>query len=302
MTSIQRDITALRDMGVPLWTRPGPGGGIGIVDGWISPITGMTGPELQSLTVGETASRDLGLQEQFETARLKMLTTTSAQATAVEPAQQRFLIDNERWFSHPEPSQQLSAVAQAVWSARRVTLHYQRPGGQTPVRRLLDPLGLVLKTDRWYLVAAHRRSLRTYRLSRVTATVVHDDDAYRPENFSRAECWSRSRAEFEAAVHTLPVHLSIPVESSDALRSAVPGAAAQAALQSARQTEDRLDLELNMERMDIALAQLLAVPGVEVTQPPDLRNALRERGEDLLAHNSPQSSPRATPESAGPAR
>src|SRR5690625_705121 len=168
--TIQRDISALHEMGVPVWTCTGPAGGIGLVEGWRSPITGMTAPELQALIIGEAGARGLGLHTDFETARLKMLTTNAAQAETVEPAQERFLIDNERWFSEPEHPAALPDVARAVWSGRRLTIDYQRPGGErTPRRRLLDPLGLVLKTDSWYLVAAHRRSLRTYRLSRASA-------------------------------------------------------------------------------------------------------------------------------------
>src|SRR5690625_5161195 len=174
--TIQRDITALHEMGVPVWTRTGPSGGVGMVEGWRSPITGMAAPELQALIIGEAGARGLGLHTDFETARLKMLTTNAAQAETVEPAQERFLIDNERWFSEPEHPAALPDVARAVWSGRRLTIDYLRSGGErTPRRRLLDPLGLVLKTDSWYLVAAHRRSLRTYRLSRICSTVRSEE-------------------------------------------------------------------------------------------------------------------------------
>src|SRR5690625_6642275 len=77
-----------------------------------------------------------------------MLTTDAAQVETVEPAQERFLIDNERWFAEPEHPAALPEVARAVWSGRRLTIDYRRPGReQAPRRRLLDPLGLVLKTD-----------------------------------------------------------------------------------------------------------------------------------------------------------
>lgn len=301
--TVQRDIAALRDMGVPLWTRPGPSGGIGLVEGWRSPITGMTGPELQSLIIGEAASRDLGLDAEFDAARLKMLTTTSAQDEAVVPAQERFLIDNERWFSKPERPAQLSAVAQAVWSARRLTIHYRRPGHDpSVVRRLLDPLGLVLKTDSWYLVAAHRRSLRTYRLSRITSAQVHDEEAQQPAEFSLADYWQQSRAKFEASVNTLPVRILIAEDSVGALRAAVPGSDVAAAAQKAMRSGDRLDVELDMERFDIALAQLSSVPGIEVVHPAELRRELFERGQELVARNGPPGCSRATRESTDPCR
>lgn len=294
--TIQRDIASLHSMGVPLWTRTGPHGGVGLVEGWRSPITGMTAGELQALIIGEAASQDLGLHADFATARLKVLTTMPAQSNAVEPAQERFILDNERWFVHSEPPAALPEVAHAVWSGRRLTIEYERPGrGHTPVKRLLDPLGLVLKTDSWYFVAAHRRSLRTYRLSRITSTVVHEDDAWRPPDFSLAEYWSRSRTEFEAAIHTLPVRLSLPVSSVEDLRAAVPGAGTENALDTAVPSADRVEIELLMERLEIAAAQLMAVPGVEVVQPDELRGALFDRSRELMIRNPPR-------ETGGPVR
>lgn len=296
--TIQRDISALHEMGVPVWTRTGPAGGVGLVEGWRSPITGMTAPELQALIIGEAGARGLGLHTDFETARLKMLTTNAAQVETVEPAQERFLIDNERWFAEPEHPAALPEVARAVWSGRRLTIDYRRPGReQAPRRRLLDPLGLVLKTDSWYLVAAHRRSLRTYRLSRVRSAVVHEEEAWRPTGFSLAEHWADSRAAFEASIHTVPVRLSIEMTSVDALRDAVPGVDVDAAVASAGTEGGRVQLELLMESLEIAAAQLLTVPGVAVEEPAELRRRLFERGQDLVARHRPGGSP--PPASAG---
>src|SRR5690625_384820 len=286
--TIQRDITALHEMGVPVWTRTGPAGGVGMVAGWRSPITGMTAPELQALIIGEAGARGLGLQTDFETARLQMLATNAAQAENVGPAQERVLSDNERWFSEPEHPAALPDVARAVWSGRRLTIEYQRSGGErTPRSRLLDPLGLVLKTDSWYLVAAHRRSLRTYRLSRICSTVVHEDAAWRPTGFSLAEHWADSRAAFEASIHTVPVRLSIEMDAVDALRDALPGVDVDAAVASAGIEGGRLQLELLMESLEIGAAQLLTVPGVSVEEPADLRGRLFERGQDLVARHRP---------------
>ncbi|MGC0249238.1 helix-turn-helix transcriptional regulator [Pseudactinotalea sp. Z1748] len=282
--TIQRDVAALIGMGVPIWTRTGPGGGVGLVDGWRSPITGMTAGELQALIIGVAGSRDLGLSEDLETARLKMLSSSSAQAAVLAPAQERFLLDHERWFTEPDRPAALTAVARAVWNGTRIRIDYAR-SGHPAVQRLLDPLGLVLKTDVWYLIAAHRRQVRTYRLSRVTSTHVLDDVAWRPPDFSLAEYWGRARAAFESSLNTLPVRLSIPISALDGLRAAVPGPETEESLRSARKSGDRLDVNLVMESLQIAAAQLLAVPGVEVHEPVELRSRLHRLGQDLAARH-----------------
>lgn len=285
--TIQRDVAALHEMGVPVWSRTGPGGGVGLVDGWRSPLTGMTVAELQALVIGEAGARGLGLLDDFTTARLKMLSGAPAQAAAVSPAHERFLIDNERWFTEPERPPALPAVAHAVLAGRRVTVRYAR-GDQRPVTRLLDPLGLVLKTDVWYLVAAHRRQVRTYRLSRVGSVRAHEDGAWRPAGFSLPEYWAQSRQDFEASIYGLPVRLRIPADAAGSLRAAVPGPHTGPALEAARPAGDRLEVDLLMESEQIAAAQLLGVPQVEVLEPAGLRGALHERGRQLVEQNRPQ--------------
>lgn len=296
--TVLRDLAALHEIGVPVWTRTGPAGGVGLVDGWSSPVTGMTASELQALLIGEAGSRDLGLGDDFDTARLKMLGTTTARDPAVGSATERFLIDHERWFAEPERPNALPMVSRAVWSGRRLTIGYHRGTG-APVTRLLDPLGLVLKTDVWYLVAAHRRRTRTYRLSRIASAEIHGEPAWRPEGFSLAEYWGRSRTDFEQSVQRLPVRLSLPQTSATALLEAVPGPGTATALVSARRQSggqssgqgggqgERLEVELLMEDREIAVGQLLHVPDVEVNEPRDLRTRLCERAQQLAARNAP---------------
>lgn len=302
--TVLQDLAALHEIGVPVWTRTDPAGGVGLVDGWSSPVTGMTASELQALLIGEAGSRDLGLQDDFDTARLKMLGTTTARDPGVGSARERFLIDPERWFAEPERPAALPVVSRAVWSGRRLTIGYTR-GTEAPrpaersaesgpeasraaVSRLVDPLGLVLKTDVWYLVAAHRRRVRTYRLSRITSADIHGDAAWRPDGFSLAGYWERSRTAFENSVQHLPVRLFLPATSAAALRESVPGPGTAAALASARRKGDRLELELVMEREEIAVAQLLQVPDIEVYEPAAVRKALYRRGAELVARNHPR--------------
>src|SRR5690606_3228451 len=40
--TIYRDITALQEAGVPLWTEPGASGGVRLVDGWEFPLDGLS--------------------------------------------------------------------------------------------------------------------------------------------------------------------------------------------------------------------------------------------------------------------
>lgn len=122
--TIQRDIASLQQIGVPVWTRTGPAGGVGLVEGWRSPITGMTAAELQTLIIGEAGSRDLGLHDDFTAARLKMLSAASALGTSPERTHERFLLDNEAWFTPSDRPTALAEVARSVWDGRRLSFDY----------------------------------------------------------------------------------------------------------------------------------------------------------------------------------
>src|SRR5699024_2524064 len=166
--TLQRDLSAIADLGVPIWTRTGPAGGVGIVEGWRSPINGMTGPEVQALMIGSAGSHELGFATAYGTARIKML-EARAVGNHAKSADERFLNNNEPWFSTAEQPPALPVVAEAVWAPRKLGL--------------VDVQHLVLKTDLWYLVAAHRQNPLTYRLSRIVAVELHAESADHPEDF-----------------------------------------------------------------------------------------------------------------------
>ena len=281
--TVQRDVNAIADLGVPVWTRPGPAGGVGIVEGWRSPIIGMTGPEIQALMIGAAGSDDLGMADAFGTARLKILTASAVHHHA-QSVDERFLNDNAQWFSIAERPEFLATIAEAVWASRRLTMQYARHGAP-PKQRLVDPLGLVLKTDRWYLVASHRQKPLTYLVSRILSAKLHAEPARRPDGFSLTEYWRASSSAFESSLHTLKVHLSIPQHSVTALLVHVPGPATRTAVETARLEGQQLYLDLLMENIEIAATQLIAVPGVEVTRPTELRRKLRIQAQNIAKLN-----------------
>ncbi|MDN6123950.1 MAG: HTH domain-containing protein, partial [Brevibacterium sp.] len=58
--TVYRDLGELSRMGVPVVAESGPGGGISLLGGWTSPLSGMTSDELDSVLIGGLAAADLG--------------------------------------------------------------------------------------------------------------------------------------------------------------------------------------------------------------------------------------------------
>ena len=66
---------------------------------------------------------------------------------------------------------------------------------------MLEPLGLVLKSGLWYMVAQSDAQPRTYRLENIRALTITDATFARPKDFDLAAYWAKSTAQFEKDVY-----------------------------------------------------------------------------------------------------
>src|SRR6478672_5135687 len=151
--TIYRDVEALSEAGVPIYADRGPLGGIRLVDGYRTRLTGLTTQEAEALFLsglpGPAAA--LGLGTVVTAARLKVMAALPPELRSrASRLVERFHLDVTGWFHTADPVPFLSTVAEAVWDARRVEIDYER--GDRVVRRTLGPLGLVLKGGVWYVV------------------------------------------------------------------------------------------------------------------------------------------------------
>lgn len=281
--TIYRDVAALQQAGVPLWTAAGTGGGIRLVEGWRSPIDGMTGDEAQALLIGQ-AGADLGLASVLATARSKVRSGLPPSVQAqLDLINERFLSDHRRWFDDAPTPDCLPQLADAVWRGVRIDIGY----GRRAVRRRLDPLGLVVKAGVWYLVAAHRRRPRTYRVDRIVSVSLTVDPVVRPPGFSLASYWEAAAAEVDRAIRGIDAMIRIPGSSVPTLRLSVPGPATVDAIDHAVPVDDgRIEIRLPVEEIPVAVAMLLGVPGLEVRRPTALRRALHDHAAEVVRHNA----------------
>ncbi|SDS82900.1 helix-turn-helix transcriptional regulator [Microlunatus soli] len=281
--TIYRDLAALQDAGVPLWTAAGPGGGVRLIEGWRSPIDGMTGDEAQALLLGQ-AGADLGLASVLATARSKVRSgLPSSVQSQIDLISERFLADQRRWFDDAPTPTTLPELADAVWRGVRIDLRY----GKRSARRLVDPLGLVVKAGVWYLVAAHRRQPRTYRVDRIGSVTLRTEPAVRPAGFQLGSYWENAGTEIDRMIRVIDAVIRIPRGAAIALQHSVPGPATIAAVETARPVDhDRLEVHLGVEETPIAVAMLIGVPGVEVVRPIFLRRALHDHAASVLRANA----------------
>lgn len=290
--TIYRDVAALQEAGVPLWTEPGPGGGVRLLTGWRTTLDGLTGDEAAALLLGGAGSAvvgELGLGTVLVAAQRKVLSTLPPElAHRADRVRARFHLDAPGWFHRPEELPALGAVAQAVWSDRRLDVRYRRADRE--VRRRLDPLGLVLKGGTWYLVARHRADVRTYRVGRIAAATVRDERFERPA-LDLAAWWAASAAELDRSILRDRVRLRLSPPARRHLRHVVSAAAATDALATAEPPDAQgwQVVDLAVESQEVILSQLPALgAGVEVLAPASLRAGLAAVGEAMARRNGTQ--------------
>jgi predicted DNA-binding transcriptional regulator YafY len=288
MRTIYRDVAALQEAGVPLWTETGPAGGLRLLDGWRTTLDGLSADEAASLFLAGAAgaAAELGLGSILAVAQSKLMSTLPPELRGrAERIRARFLLDAPQWFHQSEPLDALPVIADALWTDRYLRIRYRR--AERTVARRIAPLGLVVKAGTWYLVAAAGRDRRTYRVGRIAEAVVEHDRFDRPAEFDLAEWWSQSEAEFNREILRDSVRLRLSPAARRLLPQITDHAAATAALASARpDREGWVVTEIAVESHAVAAHQFTALgDGVEVLEPKALRAALAAIGRAMAATN-----------------
>ncbi|MFF0815020.1 helix-turn-helix transcriptional regulator [Rhodococcus sp. NPDC003318] len=285
--TVYRDIAALQAAGVPLYTESGPGGGVRLLDGWQSRLSGMTEIETSALMLLGIPglADDLGLGEETAAAEAKLLGAMPLPLRlSAQVWRSRLHVDAPGWFDNPTRTPHLAALARAVLDGDRLRIGYRRAGGR--VTRTLDPLGLVAKAGVWYLVAAHRARVLSYRVTRIVSAENLGVPAERPDDFDLASWWAESTAAFDRSLLRYPCRVRLSPASWRALPAAV-GTEAARVVPGPPDTEGWVEVDLTLEAEGVAVHQLTALGGgVEVLAPPSLRAALRAVGEETARRNA----------------
>ena len=295
--TVYRDVQALAESGVPIYAERGPGGGVRLVDGYRTRLTGLTTDEAEALFLSGVPgpAAELGLGTVVAAARLKVLAALPPELrTRAGRVAERFHLDAPGWWQQADPVPCLGELANAVWETRSVHVRYRRD--DRVERRPLDPLGLVLKGGVWYLVAGSKGAPRTFRVSRVEAIEV-GERFERPDGFDLAGFWSASTARFEAEMPSVAITIRVDPAALPSLERAIGRAAAATLVVPNHPDPDGwLRVRFRHESLGAAFYDLLPrLRTVEVLAPPELREQFAAAGQALVARYEAQATRSSTP-------
>ncbi|MBV6695972.1 YafY family protein [Kitasatospora aureofaciens] len=211
--TIYRDVESLSAAGVPVFTERGRHGGISLLPGYRTDVSGLTADEARALFVlsAQGAHSDLGLDGALGSALRKVMAALPApHRPAAERISERVLVDPARWMqSSPGPGPDLGELQYAVFADRRLRLRYRHSGTPAPVEYTVDPYGLVSKASVWYLVADLNGEPRLFRADRVLLAETAEEPVRRRVGVSLGDVWTVLREQVERLPKELPARVRV---------------------------------------------------------------------------------------------
>jgi predicted DNA-binding transcriptional regulator YafY len=282
--TVYRDVEALSTAGVPVWTERGRNGGVRLLAGYRTDVTGLTNDEARALFVltADGTHDALGLGGAIDSALRKVMAALPAPYRAdAERTSERILVDPARWRAAAPAAGpaagpaavELAELQRAVFADRRLELRYRHSGSTEPRGYTVDPYGLVSKAGVWYLVADRDGEPRLFRADRTRSATTSAEPVRRRPGQGLAEVWSVLRDQVERGSEQVLVRCLVRSARLDRflrLQSAnLLGAPGQPAPGS-----DWTALDLGFPALPAVRALLVHGADVEVLDPPEARTEL----------------------------
>jgi predicted DNA-binding transcriptional regulator YafY len=287
--TIYRDAEALLQAGVPLIASSGPEGGYRLDGGYRTRLNGLTESEARGifLTGLPGPAAELGLGAALATAQLKL--SSALPPSLTEQANltlERFHLDPVGWYASPEPVAHLATVADAVWERRRIELQYRRWEDPEEVLRQVEPYGLVLKSGRWYLVAAAGGTFRTYRVSQILQITASGEEFERAPDFDLAAYWTSYLRDFHERLTSATAVVRLSRNGLARARLLLSGLVYELVQETASEpdVDGWVRAEVPIETLEFTESELLRLGSdLEVLAPRSLRSKLKETAGRLQA-------------------
>jgi predicted DNA-binding transcriptional regulator YafY len=175
--TIERDLLALQEAGVPIWATPGPGGGYTVDPAMTLPPVNLTGDEAIAVALALARSGDLPFAGAARSALVKLAAVMAhGEREAARTLSRRIGLMHRRRSALDGPVAR--AVETAIADRRVLVIDYVDREGRTTEQRVIEPVGLSISDDGlWYLLGwcRLRQGARVFRVDRIDAATLVDE-------------------------------------------------------------------------------------------------------------------------------
>lgn len=168
--TVKRDLDALERTGAPIWSRPGPGGGYGLVAGGSLPPVSLSPGQAVALLAAASAAREAPYADLAASAVQKLLDVLDPRTRSRADE-----LAGRVWIDAPLTASRRvrSALEEAMAEQRVVRLRYTDASGAVTTRDV-EPVLFAATDGRWFLVGwcRLRDAMRWFRVSRIDRASV----------------------------------------------------------------------------------------------------------------------------------
>lgn len=279
--TVQRYITMLDEMGIPIYAERGPYGGYALVRGYKMPPLIFTPEEAVAVYLGTTFLEEVWGRLYQEAARGALAKLDNVlpdeQRTEVAWARQALLATGMHWTDPNLSAPHLEKLWEAVHTRRQVRMVYRGRGQLDPSQRHFDPYVLVHGWGwRYCLGYCHlRQAIRSFRLDRILELDLLDQTFEVPADFDLG-LYVAEEPYFQRQIQ---VRLFF---AADAAIQALDNRAYWEAIEE--QPDGSITVTFAMPDLESAAGIILGqVPLAVVLEPEELRELVQERAKAIVA-------------------
>jgi len=160
--TINRDIEALCNAGIPIMTTQGTGGGISIMDRYRMDRTILTSKDMQMILAGLRSLDSVSGSRYYS----QLMEKIQAGSSEFINGRDSILIDLSSWYRE-SLAPKIETIQDAIGFKKTIRFRYYSPGGDT--EREIEPYYLIFKWTSWYVYGycLLRNDFRLFKLNRM---------------------------------------------------------------------------------------------------------------------------------------
>ncbi len=161
--TINRDIEALCQAGIPVVTAQGRNGGISVMDGYRMDRTLLTSGDMQAILAGLRSLDSVSGTSRYR----QLMEKLSVHHSDVLSSNSYIRIDLSSWYREAL-APKIELIQDAIGQHSLISFFYSSPGGEG--RRVIEPALLVFQWAAWYVwgYCRDKRGFRLFKLNRLS--------------------------------------------------------------------------------------------------------------------------------------